>query len=494
MNDRSDSAVHSMPRKYRLDVLSLEEVERVHRDTLTVLEGVGIAVEAEPILGALGEAGARVDRDGKRVFFSGDLVERSLEGIPRDLVFAGRRPGADLHLDGNQGYLTVDGCAAEVIDLDSGERRPSTKKDLELASRLADALPEIGLLWQPVSARDVPRRAQSLHELHGQLANSSKHIQMMTAVTAEAARGVVAIARLVAGGAEELRRRPILSAFQCSLSPLSYEGEALEAARVLAAAGVPCGFVVMPIACASAPATVAGTLVQSNAEILAGIVALQLLVPGAATFYGSCATVMDLRSGAAACGGPEDLFFQMSSAQLARRYGVPSIIGTFATGAKMADWQAGLENGLSGMASCLAGADLMCGAGLVHAARVFSLEQMVLDCETFALLRHLFSASTVTAEDSAVEVIRAVGPGGHFLGEAHTLANMRRQWMPRLLDRASWEDWEASGRSGPREMAAERIRSLLEAHEPEPLDSKLEEEIVGIIEAHERRTGDQSNG
>ena len=189
-------------------------------------------------------------------------------------------------------------------------------------------------------------------------------------VTPRMAEGVVEIARVVGGGREALRRRPVISAFQCSLSPLAYEEGALEAAKIYAEAGIPCGFVVMPISCATAPATAGGLLVQSNAEVLAGIVAQQLLVPGAATFYGSCATAMDLRSGAAACGGPEDLLLQMASAQLARRYGVPSIIGTFATGAKVADWQAGLENGLSAMSSCLAGADLLCGAGLLFGARV----------------------------------------------------------------------------------------------------------------------------
>jgi len=343
------------------------------------------------------------------------------------------------------------------------------------------------MLWQPVTARDMPRQTQSLHELHAQLSNTSKHIQMMTAVTRRMAEGVVEIARVVAGGGEELRLRPLISAFQCSLSPLSYEEGALDAARVYAEAGIPCGFVVMPISCATAPATAGGLLVQSNAEVLAGIVALQLLVPGAATFYGSCATSMDLRSGAAACGGPEDLFLQMASAQLARRYGVPSSIGTFATGAKTANWQAGLENGLSGLASCLSGADLLCGAGLLFGARVFSAEEMVLDCEIFSLLRHLMTPAAIAIDDAIPAVIEEVGPGGHYLGATHTLANMRQQWMPRMFDRATWEEWELNDRSGPREAAAEKVKSVLETHQPLPLDEAMEMEILRIIDNYERQ-------
>jgi trimethylamine--corrinoid protein Co-methyltransferase len=243
----------------------------------------------------------------------------------------------------------------------------------------------------------------------------------------------------------------------------------------------------MPISCATAPATSGGLLVASNADVLAGIVALQLLVPGAATFYGSCATAMDLRSGAAACGGPEDIFLQMASAQLARHYRVPSAVGTFATGAKRADWQAGLENGLSGLASCLAGADLLCGAGLLYGARVFSPEEMVMDCEVFGLLRHLVGPATLEIGEDIFSVIEEAGPGGHFLAAPHTLANMRRQWMPRLFDRTAWEEWEDAGRPGPREAAKERMTSILESHEVPPLEEAMEMEILRIIDTHERQ-------
>lgn len=480
-------SIHSLPRTFRLDVLTAEAADKVHEQTLEVLERVGIGVPSASIRGRLGEAGAEIDNRQARVRFSATLVEQALEQAPSAFALAGRVAANDLAIDGEHGYLSVDGNAPEILDSATGERRPSTKDDLARISRLADALPEIGLLWQGVTARDVPINVHSLHELHAQFTNTGKHIQMMTAVTERSAKGVVEIARAVAGGAEPLRQRPLISAFQCSLSPLSYEQGALEAALVYAQAGVPCGFVVMPISCATAPATAGGLLVQSNSEVLGGIVSMQMLAPGAPTLYGSCATVMDLRSGAAACGGPEDLFLQMASAQLARRYRIPSIIGTFATGSKLADWQAGVENGLSGLASCLAGADLLTGAGLLFGARVFSMEEMVLDCEIFALIQHLVTPAAMALDDAIPDVIAAVGPGGHYLGDQHTLANMRRHWMPRLFDRSSWEEWEAADQAGPREAAAERVRSLLESHQPQPLEEAVEMEILRIIDAYERQ-------
>jgi trimethylamine--corrinoid protein Co-methyltransferase len=473
-----------MPLHRRFDVLSSDDVEKVHSQTLTLLEKVGFGVGSEKIRQALAGAGARLDEATKRVHFPAKMVKEALERAPRSYTLAARTPGADLEIDGKQGYLTTDGSAAEIIDFETGELRPSNKEDLAQVTRLADALPEISFLWQSVAAREVPPKVESLHEIQVQFANTGKHIQMMTAVTELAARGVVDIARVVAGGAKELEKRPIISAFQCSLSPMNYEEGALEAAVVYARAGVPCGFVVMPITCASAPATAGGTLVQSNAEVLAGIVILESLVPGTPTFYGSCATVMDLYTGVAACGGPEDLFYQMAAAQMARFYGIPASVGTFATGSKTADWQAGVENGLSGLASCLAGADMMCGAGLLFGARVYSLEEMLLDTEIFGLLRHLFDAPAL--DESFMPVLERVGPGGQFLTEKHTVEHMRSLWMPRFFDRKSWEEWDAADKPDPRQAAREKVREILGSHEPPRLDQAMEKEILGIIEAYEK--------
>ncbi len=486
--------VHGLPLNQRLEVLAPGEVERVHDATLTVLERVGVEVRSGEMVARLGRAGAVVDHDTRRVRFPRPVVEETLTLPPRDLLFAGRDPACDLVLDGSHGYLSVDGNAAEILDHTTGERRPSTKVDLAMLTRVADALPQIGLLWQPVAARDTPLVAQPLHELHAQFANTTKHIQLMTAALPQQAEGAVEIARIVAGGEAELRARPILSAFQTSLSPLTYDGPPLEAAAVYGGAGVPCGFVAMPISCATAPATRSASLVQSNAEVLAGIVSLQLLVPGAPTFYGACGTVMDLRGGAAACGGPEDLLFQLASAQLARRYGVPSNIGTFATGAKSPDWQAGAENGLSVIASWLGGAEMLCGAGLLYGARVYSGVELLLDAELFDLVRSMAEGFTIDAEDLGVEVIEEVGPGGHYLAQAHTLRNMRRLWQPRFFGRDVWEDWEAAGGPEPRDRARERLERIQEDHVPTPLPGGVEERIVEVIREHERKAEGAEDG
>ncbi len=476
--------VRSIPLRHTVDVLSSDELARVLEASESILATTGVRMTSESTLLRLAESGAQVDLGEQLVRFPARLVEEAVRGAPRAPPPAGRPPELDLVLDGTRGYLSVDGCAAEILDLDTGERRPSTGADLAAITRIADSLPEISFVWQGVAARDVPAGSAPLHELRIQLSNTSKHIQMMTATTPSIAATIVEMARVVAGGAEALRARPIVSAFQCSISPLTYDAGPIEAALVYAEAGVPCGFVVMPIAGATAPATVAGTLALANAEVLAGIVTLGLLVPGAPTFYGACPTTMDISTGAATCGGPEDLFFQLACAQIARSYGLRSSIGTFATGSKASDWQSGTENALSGMASALGGADMFCGAGLLHGARVHSSAQMVLDAEVFDLLCHLFGGYGFDEDALALGTTDGVGPSGHFLASEHTLSHMRELWRPRSFDRDTWEGWEATGKPSPYDSARERAKGILAEHAPTPVPDGVDAELRSIIERH----------
>jgi len=488
LDSSTASAVRALPiGEPILRPLSPEGLARMHAASLRILEETGVAVGSAEVRDRLAAAGAGVD--GVRVRLTAPLVEAALAAAPPTYTLAARDPAWDLPLDGTHGYLSVDGSAAEILDLETGARRPSTEKDLAQVTRLADALPEIAFLWQGVEAGDRPVPVRPLHELRTQLANSGKHVQLMTATTPLAARGAVEMARAVAGGSDALRARPVLSSFQVSLSPLTFDGDALEAALVYAEAGVPAGFVVMAIGCATAPATPAGVLAQSNAEVLAGMAIVETLVPGAPTFYGACSTTMDLRTGLTTCGGPEDLLYQAAFAQLARHYRLPSSVGTFAPGAKAPDWQAGLENALSGLVSLLAGADMLSGAGLLYAARVFALEEMVLDAEIFGLLRHFAGGVTVDDATLAADVIREVGPGGNFLAEFHTIEHMRGLWQPRLFDRGTWEDWETAGRPSPRDRARERARALLASHVPLPLPDGLGRELDAIVAVFSREAG-----
>lgn len=467
-------------------VLSEDRLERLHTASLGLLEETGIEVGAGAVLERLGAVGARIDTETRRVRFPRSLVEEALRLAPHELLLAARDPACDLRIDGAAGWLSMGGRAAEIIDPDTGDRRPSTRADVAAISRLADAVPHIGFVGASVAALDVQPSARALHELHAQIANTSKHVQLTAPTDAGDAEAVSEIARIVAGGERELRERPLVSALLRSRSPLAYDCGAFEAAVALAEAGVPCGFVAMPVAGAASPVTAAGWLVAADAEVLAGVVALQLLVPGAPTFYGARARMIDGTGAEATSAGPESLLFLMASAELAHRRGLPVHVGTFTTAAKVPDWQAGLAGGLSSFCSWLAGADMLGYAGLLGAGRVFSAAEMLLDTELFDLVRQIPLGFEVDEEALAVEVIEKVGPGEHFLGEPHTIRHMREAWMARFMGKDTWEAWEEAGRPEPPGHAAERARELFASHEPEPLPPSVEERIREVIAEHGR--------
>ena len=467
------------------DALNPEQVRKIHEASLHILEHTGMRMPHGQVQEALASAGARVDPQKNKVFFPPAVLENLLKKAPAGYTLYARNPSRDLLLDGKHGYLTLDGCGLQVLDLDRGNVRPSLRQDLADAVRMADALEQIAFLWPVISAQDSPRRVQPLYELATLLLNSSKHIQAMTAVTGRMARGSVEIAASVAGSKKALRERPIISNFVCSISPLSYDTDSLEAALAFAGAGVPTGFMTMQIGCSTAPATLAGNLALGNAEILAGMAALQAVYPGAATFYGSCATVMELRSGGVTCGGPEDFMLQAMSAQMARFYNVPSNIGTFATGAKAPNWQSGVEDSISGCMSVLAGADMMCGAGLLYGARIFSFEQLLMDCEIFEIISRTTGGLEINAETLALETIERVGSEDHYMVEPHTIAHLREMWQPSVMNRSSYEKWLADGKKDALETAREKAKQILLTHEPEPLEEGLSLEIEKIIKGYE---------
>lgn len=481
---KENNSILSARYNVKWELLQPGQAEAIDEASLKILEQTGIRMPHRGLQKVLMTEGARVGENDV-IYWPPELVKAALKKAPRGYTLYAPDPQRDLLLDGEKGYLTLDGSGLKVIDFADKSLRLSTKHDLAEATRVADYLNQIAFLWPAVSAQDCPSHTQPLHELATLLTNTTKHIQAMTAVNARSARGSLEIAAAVCGGMDYLKKRPIISNFQCSISPLTYDGEGLEAAFIFARAGIPVGFMTMQSGCATAPATLAGNLALGNAEIIAGMAALQMIFPGAPTFYGSCATVMELKSGNVACGGPEDFALQAMSAQMARYYNIPSNIGTFATGAKAPNWHAGVENAASGAASIFAGADMLCGAGLLNGSSIFSFEQLLLDCEIFDIVRKTAEGITINAETLALDTIDRVGSGNHYMVEPHTLAHLREIWQPSVVDRAPYERWVAAGKRDALENARDQAAEILTNYWPDPLDKDTKREIETIIARYE---------
>jgi len=482
-----------MPRKIksitnprlRLDLLSPEDISRLHSATLAIIERTGVRFPSERALHIWEAHGASVDWDTKIVRAPGHLIDEALKKAPPVYTLAARCPEQDLPLDGNHVFCATDGCGVEVLDLYSGEKRRSCLQDVADIARVADYAEEIGFHWVAVSAQDRPPETRGLHELGAIWENSSKHVQTESIYSAEEARAAVEMAALVAGGRDALRQRPVLSIMQCTAPPLGQDGGSVDAALVAAEAGLPVGFMTMSSCLTTGPATMAGTLVVGNAEVISATALIQLAFPGAPVFYAAAQTASDLRNGAYTGGGPEDFLFGAATNLLSDYYDIPLSMGSFATGAKQPNWQAGVENSLSTFMACIVMSDMLLGAGLLHGSRIWSYEQLLMDCEIFDLVRKMMEGILVDDETLALDVIDAVGPGGNFLKQKHTRQHMRELWMPQFMDRRSYEAWEEQGDGAP-EWARAKAQQILATHQPEPLDPQISTEFGRIIASLEK--------
>ncbi len=466
-----------------LNILNVDEVQRIHEATLCVIEKTGVRFPSQRALDIWEESGATVDRESQIVKVPGHLIEEALKHAPPAYELAARNPAQDLPLDGNHVFVGTDGCGVEVLDLYTGQRRTSCLQDVADIARVADYLPEVGFHWVAVSAQDKPPETRSLHELLAIWQNSTKHVQTESVYSAAEARVAVEMATAVAGSPESLRQRPILSIMQCTAPPLGQDGGSLDAALIAAEAGLPTGFMTMTSCASTAPATLAGNLVVGNAEVISALALIQLAYPGAPVFYAAAQTAMDLRSGAYTGGGPEDFLFGAATNVLADFYNVPLSMGSFATGAKEPNWQAGIDNSLSTFMASIAMSDMLLGVGLLHGSRIWSYEQMLMDCEIFDMVRQTLRGIEVNEETLALDVIDAVGAGGHYLAQKHTRKHMRELWLPKYMDRRPYTEWQEKG-DNARDWANAEARRILETHQPEPLEpglaAELERMIVGL--------------
>ncbi|HZL64530.1 MAG TPA: trimethylamine methyltransferase family protein, partial [Thermoleophilia bacterium] len=308
--------------RLKWDVLSPSELERIHEATLEIMEDVGIRFPSDKALGILEKNGCEVDRATQVAKLPRKVVMEAVAQAPKEYTLAGRDADADMLIDGKHCYLSNDGSGVFVFDHKTGEKRPSTKADAATSARFVDALPNISYYWGPVvTSQDVPPATKALHDAEAVFTNTSKHFQTVTTVGEKPARYVVEMAAAIAGGVDELRKRPILSFMQCAVDPLGHDGPNLEANLVAAEHGLASGFMPMPLAAGTGPGTLAGNLVVQNAEALSGVVLLQLAFPGSPCYFAGAPSVIDLKTGGYTGGSPEDYLLANASTQLAHFYG-----------------------------------------------------------------------------------------------------------------------------------------------------------------------------
>ena len=396
---------------------------------------------------------------------------------PATSCWRSRDGSSDLDLSSGFTYGTTDGCGVEVVDWRTGARRASTKADLADVTRMQDCLGSICFWWPTVSAGDCGETAQ-LHEIEAGWNNTTKHLMGMVQGE-DLARAAVEMARAVAGGAGELRRRPVMSDLIGTVSPLVNDRDGLEAGLVFAEAGIPVCYVSMPSLGTTAPAAKAGAFVLGAAEIVSAAVLHQLAAPGAPVWGSIMQIYADPRT-ALTLTTPLDDRCRFLATELLHSFGLPALGPFGGTDAELpGTWLAGIETMLQLLQVVLDGCETYTGIGLTDTYRLFTPEHLILDDDLYHRARYAFLDVPTDDDQLALDVIDAVGPGGHFLAQPHTRRHMRTAVL-RTVSQEIGPDGQHY--RDPLEVARERALDILENYEPAPLDESLRDELRRIVD------------
>ncbi len=473
---------YGIKRGIRFQILTESDLQRIHAGTLHVLERVGIRVDSNAARKLLRDRGADVDDRTRVVRFPSHLVEEALRKKATSITLAARDPRYDAKLDRDHSYVTANGNGAVTEDFETGQRRPSTKEDVAKTSRIIDFLPNVHIHWPMVSSMDQPPSTVHLHDLDASLNNTVKHVMYETGVTLREAKQLTEMGYIAAGGEKEFRRRPLTSCLQCTFAPLQLDAGVMDASLYFADHGVPLVFFGMPQPGATGPATLVGSLVVGNAEVLAALTITQLHAPGSAVIYGMGNAPLDMKTAVRSGGSPEHALSSAMATELAHWYGMPSCVGVSAT-AKVPGDQAVMEYYTGLVGPLMAGADLLCGVGLLEDSATLHYEQIVVDDEIVALIARLIRGEWADEDTLALDVIEKVGPGKNFLAQRHTMNHLKSEhFMPTLIDRRAFDSWAGDGSRTLVDRARERTRWILENRTVPRLDDAAEARIQAVID------------
>jgi trimethylamine--corrinoid protein Co-methyltransferase len=468
---------------YHLRILSDGQLADLKSATLEILEEIGVHCPSRKAQKIYEEHGGQVDTKTQIVRLPPDVVLEAMSHAPRYYTMGARSEAHDLKLDGTAMYVATDGSGTGTIDFETGQRRPSTKDDVAKMARVGDYLSSISFYWPIVSAQDRPATAP-LHELDASFNNTVKHVQTETVMGETAGRYAVEMASVIAGDEAAMRERPPLSLLVCTIAPLAQDTEGMESALVFAKAGLPVGFMSMATAGSTAPATVAGTIAVGDAEIVAAMALIQMAYPGAPVYHSLMPGIMHPRTGAFLGSARETDLFYSTGVELAHMWGVPTLAGA-GTEAATSGWESAVGIAASMLLCALCGAETASGLGLREVCTLLSLESLVLDSDIYHQVRIDAAGLDTSREALAVDLVKAVGPRGHFLGQRHTREQMRKLEFSELVAQLH----EGGGYRDPIEMAREKTEWILQNHHPQPLSEQQQAELARILRAADGELG-----
>jgi len=466
-------------------VLSDKQIEELHFATLQILEGTGVAFECQEAIDILGDAGADVS-DPNRVKIPSYMVEQALRTAPKMVILYTREGEPAIVLNGQTGSH-FGGCpdSPEILDPYTRKRRTCYVADIADNARLIDALPNIEWSYTSTAHPTVPGAIADKVTLLQFILNCSKSI-IVEVLDVSSLREMIDLCSIVAGGEEQLRKKPFFGSSSEPVSPLIQGKDAMEKSLLCAEKGIPNVVYGMPMAGATAPATFPGCLAIANAEILSQLVVLQLKRPGAPVIFGSIPSIMDMRTTIFSYGAPEMSLMVGALTELCHYYKLPMFGTAGCTDAEVIGTQAGAEITYQILLSALAGADLVHDVGVFRHATVQAAELMVFADEIIDMVKVLMGGIEINGETLPIDLIERLGPKSNYLTESHTMKHFRKFWVPRIFDRSFIKK---EGVKDCEELLNQRTIKILETHQPKPLPEDLVKEVKKVEKTWLERVG-----
>jgi trimethylamine--corrinoid protein Co-methyltransferase len=472
----------------RLRFLEKDEEEFVHEQSLKSLRTLGIMVKNDRVLKMLKDAGATVDESKKIARISEDMVNDAVKKAPKSFTLGARDPRHDKKVPiETYSWLATTGLAVYTIDLETGQRRPTTDQDLANFSKLADALEPIDICWTTVTATDVQQETLAIRSLWTAMKSCSKHVQVIPAARdGRDARKQAELAALVAGGEEELRKRPLFSVISCPIAPLAFDKGPVDAQVEFAKAGIPVVAMSMSLSGMSSPVTMAGTVVNVNTENLASMVISQTAAAGAPFIYSCESAPIDMKTGIIDYTSHAFPLISSAVAQMAHRYGVPTMVSSWGIETKNPGLEASFSQIFTGAIGSLCGSDLISGAGSIDAAKGASLEQVVLDASMWEDVRAVMRKYVMSEESVALDVVAEVGHANSFLSHIHTARNFKKELYFRDPKK---QEWQATRSTSMIPAVKEVVLKLLKEHRVPPIDPEIIRKGDEHIARYEKELG-----
>jgi len=455
------------------------DLRKVDGAITRLLSEVGIKVANKRAFELFKAKGIETDEEKKLVHIPRGLLEDCIASTPSELILYGRgNPDYNIHVGGTRVHFGSGGTALNIIDLETGQKRPSTLKDVQNVSKLMDYLDNAHFQVIPVFPNDLPIEKVDINRFFAAINNTNKHVQGGV-YTASGTKEVVEMCSMIAGGLEALQKEPWVSFITCMISPLEIDQTYGDLMMACAESGLPLSIPAEPLTGATGPITVAGNVANLCAESLAGLCLAQIVNKGTPVLMACTSTSTDLRTMGYVSGSVEEGLINACAAQMAQYYELPFYGTAGQSDSKILDAQAGYEGAITNLLVGMAGGNFIHDAlGLLEFCLTASYEKYVMDNEILGEVMRVLKGVTVTEETLAVDVTAEVGPGGNFLQEDHTFDHMREEhFVPKIADRKPREKWEETGKKDTFTRCHEIVLEVLETHKAEPVD----EEVVKAI-------------